>query len=78
MKKDILSFLEKLKENKDGTISGGFGSIRGGFTLSRFGTNNNNCINTGTCSGSNSGGCTNGTCSGSNSPIEACTNFSCS
>ncbi len=74
MKKDVLSLLDKLRENKDGTISGGFGSIRGGFTLSAFGTNNGQCNNPSFCSGSNSGGCTNGSCSGSNSPAELCSN----
>lgn len=74
MKKSIQSFLIKLKENNDGTVSGGFGSVRGGFNLNLLRTNSP-CENSGTCSGTNVAGCTNsGQCSGSTNKEVSCHN----
>ncbi|KAA2238625.1 hypothetical protein F0L74_20590 [Chitinophaga agrisoli] len=74
MKNNVNSFMKKLKENPDGTISGGFGAIRGGFSLNPF-TVNEACDNSKTCSGTNTGGCTNcGTCSGTTNSGTQCNN----
>ena len=79
MKKSIQSFMKKLEANGDGTISGGFGSLRGGMSPKQLlSTNNFGCTNAGDCKGTNSGGCTNGgSCSGTNSPSDSCTNLNC-
>lgn len=55
MKRNIQSIMNRLQENVDGTISGGFGSIRGGFSNSGV---INNCTNDDSCTGNNSQ-CTN-------------------
>ena len=59
MKKTIQELIEKLQQNVDGTMNGGFASIRGG-------TNSvTTCNNTGICSGDNTTSCKNsGDCSG--------------
>jgi hypothetical protein len=59
--------VEGLKEKKNGTIAGGFASIKGGFSITEFSTNTwpNACVNSGDCTHStNIGtGCSNtGTC----------------
>ena len=57
--------MEKIQEKKDGTLHGGFASMRGGFNTSFFTTNYVNCTNKADCTHtSNVGlGCTNtGTC----------------
>ncbi len=65
-RKNIQSFIDKMKENQDGTISGGFGSLRGGGF--RPLSTNTSCTNTGSaCSGNNTRLCQNElTCSGNN------------
>ncbi|KAA2238624.1 hypothetical protein F0L74_20585 [Chitinophaga agrisoli] len=69
IRKNIQSFINKLQEHQDGTMSGGFGALRGGASSVLFSTNTSGCTNSGTsCSGSNSPVCTNTvSCSGSNS-----------
>ncbi|KAA2238623.1 hypothetical protein F0L74_20580 [Chitinophaga agrisoli] len=74
-KRNIQSFLNKMKENQDGTISGGFGAIRGG-NMSVLDLGKNFTCENGTCSGTNETGCVNsGTCSGSTNNT-SCTNLS--
>ncbi len=73
-KRNIDAFIHKMKANQDGTISGGFGAIRGGnmpvLDLGKNGTCDNN-----TCSGTNEQNCTNsGTCSGATNNF-GCTNL---
>lgn len=51
MRKAIQSFITKLQGHSNGKISGGFGSIRGGFSHS--GVDINSCDNSGTCQGTN-------------------------
>ena len=75
MKKSIQSLISKLKENADGTVSGGFMSIRGGMNPSLLLTTNSPCDNSKTCSGTNDGGCSNtGNCSGTTNRNGTCTN----
>lgn len=77
MKKNIKSFMQSLEEKNDGILTGGFGSIKGGFSgITRLlSTNPDGCTNDGaTCSGTNSGGCTNThDCSKTtNKPVTSC------
>ena len=53
--------MEKLQEKKDGTLQGGFASIKGGFHATLYSTNADMpCSNTGDCSSStNTHGCVN-------------------
>lgn len=77
MKKSIQTLANRLEMTDAGKIKGGFTSIKGGATsLSRLSTNQSDCNNPGTCSGSNDRVCTNGVdCSGStNTPPEVCNN----
>lgn len=78
VKKSIKSFMqEALEENKEGILSGGFGSIKGGFKSTGLLSNPGNCDNRVACGGSNSGDCNNDyECSSTNSGD--CTNeFAC-
>ncbi|KAA2238626.1 hypothetical protein F0L74_20595 [Chitinophaga agrisoli] len=69
MRKNIESLMSRLTANKDGTISGGFGSIRGGFNPFASPTDNAECC------GTNSNGCVNsGDCSGSTNKVIKCSN----
>jgi len=58
--------IEKLKEKNDGTLEGGFASIKGGFITQADSTNQNwGCTNASNCTSSTNigAGCTNsGTC----------------
>lgn len=63
MKKNIKSFMQSLEENKDGFLSGGFGSIKGGFAgITRLLSTNqtDTCTNVVKCAGTNTQ-CTNST-----------------
>jgi len=54
--------MEKLQEKKDGTLQGGFASIKGGFNNTLLSTNDSpkGCSNTGDCTGTtNTTGCVN-------------------
>lgn len=53
---NIQSFITKLHTSADHKISGGFGSIKGGFSAI---VDANGCTNSGTCSGTNVVSCTN-------------------
>ena len=48
MKKTIKILVDKLQEKKDGTLQGGFSSIKGGFQLPDF-SDNTSCSNTKDC-----------------------------
>lgn len=74
--KSIKSFMQDLKEDKEGILSGGFASLKGGFSPWGPLSNTGNCNNAGICTDTNSGECTNSqTCKGTNSGD--CTNSVC-
>ncbi len=71
MKKSIKTLIQKLKENPEGKIEGGFIGIKGGAAL-KFMDKSTNAPNPMICT--NTTGCSNSTaCEGSNQ-TEACTN----
>ncbi|WP_205510376.1 hypothetical protein [Longitalea arenae] len=51
MKKTIKILLEKMDklQEKDGTLQGGFASIKGGFNVTYDSENKSNCTNSGDC-----------------------------
>lgn len=63
--KILLDKMDKLQEKKDGTLQGGFASIKGGFTYADS-TNEGACSNSGNCTRTTNTGtptCSNsGTC----------------
>jgi|GEM_PF-5284986 len=71
MKKNLETFVKKVKQNHDGSLAGGFGSVKGGHSSLYYPTNdkcnntdchntNSGCTNSWQCSStSNSAGCTN-------------------
>jgi len=75
MKKSIEKLVSKAQENGIGQVSGGFASIKGGFSL-KVAENGGHCTNDTTCNGTNSGICSNtGTCTdATNSRSGGCTN----
>ena len=72
MKKTIKALIERIQQNVDGNLNGGFASIKGGASL----TFAAQAVTNGTCSGTNKTGCTNNDdCSKStNSAPGKCTN----
>lgn len=74
MKKNIKSFMQSLRENKDGLLSGGFGSIKGGFSgITALLSTNYSCENE-TCSGTNNTGCSNTVDCSKSTNKQNCTN----
>lgn len=77
MKRSLRRFVENLRQSNDGTLNGGFGSVRGGFSTQIIAPNGSNCSNSaGTCTGTNELNCSNsGTadCTGT-SNIQDCSN----
>lgn len=60
MKKTLKTLLASLQEKNDGTLNGGFASIKGGFSLSAVALNSlTTCNNSGTCSSTNTFNCVN-------------------
>jgi hypothetical protein len=78
MKKTLKDLVAKLQETADGKVNGGFGSIRGGREA-LVGVNSQNCVNEGTCSGTNENVCVNKfKCGDSTNKTRNCSNeFSC-
>jgi hypothetical protein len=66
MKKNLNAIISKVQTKSDGTITGGYAQIKGGFTISLT-KSNSDCTNTDGCT--NSGDCTKST-----NKIEICTN----
>jgi hypothetical protein len=64
--KSFFQRMEELKQQSDGTLEGGFGSVMGGFTKASL-SNSFQCFNQNDCGSSNLQECTNlGFCTGSN------------
>jgi hypothetical protein len=80
MKKTLKELLTKLKQETDGTLTGGFGSIKGGYSVGSVETTNtilDNCSNSQVCGGINSS-CTNSGFCGDASNTYSCSNtFAC-
>jgi hypothetical protein len=58
MKKNLKDFIKKITGDSNGTLQGGFGSIRGGIE-SILSTNVDSCTNKSRCTGTNSNVCVN-------------------
>jgi len=56
--KILIDKMDKLQEKQDGTLQGGFSSIKGGFNASLL-KQNGNCTNTTSCTQTNVSSCTN-------------------
>ncbi len=76
MKKSIQKLVFQLQSENDGKLSGGFGSIKGGMSLLKISTNQQ-CTNSGLCTGTNTIDCTNSSGCGDGTNSKVCSNTRC-